>query len=220
MSVRTEKRATWPTSAEASARMRNFKAINLRRALTNPNENWMADHLCSTGLKWSRQAQWGFRLFDFWCSEKGVAVEVDGAEHDKGWDAFRDRQDYERSGIVVLRVRNRNEEDAARALAQISKAGSWNSRRKGLGLKSLGAGHIDRYELPPKVRSSWPRHPPAPRPEPERSERKPPQARCSECGTRIRTRRPAGSIRCKCGKSTAPQDGPAKLMVQSVPRSV
>ncbi len=57
------------------------------------------------------------RIFDFFCSELGVVVEVDGPEHNEDWDTFRDEGTFRSSSIVVLRVRNRNEEDAAEAVA-------------------------------------------------------------------------------------------------------
>lgn len=130
--------------------MRAHKAENLARSRRNPNENWMAGLLARTGLKWTRQACWGFRIFDFWCASKGIVVEVDGPEHGKGkqkdWDDFRDRQNYERSGILVLRVRNKNREDAERALSEIAASGSWNSRRKVLKLKPI-KGYPDQYDL-------------------------------------------------------------------------
>ena len=38
----------------------------------------MAEKLAATGHRWSRQAIWGKRIFDFWCATLGIAVEVDG----------------------------------------------------------------------------------------------------------------------------------------------
>lgn len=93
----------------------------------------MALKLKTTGLKWTRQAQWGFRLFDFWCSWIGVAVEVDGATHDAEIDAERDLLDWNRSAIVVVRVLNWNEDDAKAALIAIGQYPSWNIRRAQMG---------------------------------------------------------------------------------------
>lgn len=180
--------------------MRTFQRVNLRVALRNPNENWMAAHLAGTGLRWTRQAVWGKRIFDFWCSALGIAVEVDGPEHRPAWDAFRDEQDHRISGILVLRVRNRHEGDAAAVLATLAAGpGSWNARRKALGLRSLGQGHADRYEPPPKPPKP-PRRPrvkmaPPAKPPPAK---RPPQAVCPTCHKRIRKRRPDGAIRCRC----------------------
>ncbi len=125
----------WPTNKETDAYMAMRKQQNLEACAINGNENWMRDHLNTTGLKWSRQARWGYRLFDFWCAEIGTAVEVDGHEHSANVDAYRDEYNFRRSGVVVLRVRNRNEADAAMVLRAISKIGPWKDRRERMGLE-------------------------------------------------------------------------------------
>lgn len=89
----------------------------------------MGAHLKKTKLKWTRQAYWGFRLFDFWCHRLGVAVEVDGPEHIRERDEERDQYNFHRSGIIVIRVRNFSEPDAAACLREISKTGPWAERR-------------------------------------------------------------------------------------------
>jgi len=126
----------YTTKAEEHAYMKGRQEMNRRAALRNQNENWFADKLKTNKHKWSRQAQWGYRLFDFWCHELGIAVEVDGPEHDPGYDGYRDKYNYLRSGIIVLHVRNRNEADAKLALEFIAKAEDWSSRRRLLGLDS------------------------------------------------------------------------------------
>lgn len=124
----------WQTNHEQAEYMRQRKAENVLRTKDNPNELWMAEKLKSTGFRFNRQATWGYRIFDFWCAVLGVAVEVDGLEHDAAYDHYRDEYNFRRSGLVVLRVRNRNETDAARALQLIAKAGTWKERRHILGL--------------------------------------------------------------------------------------
>src|SRR3990167_9175123 len=89
----------------------------------------MAEKLKATGLKFSRQATWGYRVFDFWNAQKGVAVEVDGPEHRLGWDKLRDDHNWKRSRIIVLHVRNRNEDDATRAITAISQSCGWKDRQ-------------------------------------------------------------------------------------------
>lgn len=101
----------------------------MNRARNVPAEDWMAAQLSTTKYCWTRQAMWGYRLFDFWCHKLGTAVEVDGPEHDIAYDNYRDRYNWCRSAIVVLRVRNFVEEDAAAALAVISQSESWPERR-------------------------------------------------------------------------------------------
>jgi len=120
--------------------MQRRRAQNLELARRNPNENWLRDKLRATGYRWTRQAVWGYRIFDFWNARLGIAIEVDGPEHDRARDKERDELDYVTSGIRVLRVRNRNEADAAHALRLIRCADAWNVRRGRLGLDAVRGG--------------------------------------------------------------------------------
>lgn len=125
-----KKKLRHTTTKEKSAYMLAMQIKNRGACKYNENENWMRDILIAqTQYKWTRQARWGYRLFDFWCHELGCAVEVDGPEHNKGYDQFRDYYNYVRSGIIVIRVKNKNEEDAAEAIAYIKTLGSWEERR-------------------------------------------------------------------------------------------
>ena len=107
------------------------------RALEFPAEKWMRQYLLRTGLKWKRQAQWGYRIFDFWNFEKGLAVEVDGLTHDKPYDAARDEYNFKTSGIVVIRVSNYCHADAQDALTKIASECLWNERRRMLKLSPI-----------------------------------------------------------------------------------
>lgn len=107
------------------------------RARHIPAEDWFASMLVSTGLQWTRQARWGFRIYDFWCHKLGVAVEIDGPEHDRQRDIERDILDDERSCIVIYRVRNFNEEDARYVLNRIGSTLWWNTRRELAGKKPI-----------------------------------------------------------------------------------
>lgn len=129
----------WPTNREQHAYLRSRRAENYAKTKTNSNELWMYGKLKQTGLKWTRQATWGYRIFDFWCQQLGIAVEVDGQEHNATYDSYRDEANYFKSGIRVLRVRNRNEEDAARVLHAIARSENWTDRRLTLGLKPIKA---------------------------------------------------------------------------------
>lgn len=124
----------WPTNSEQHAYMLQRQAENLVYCKVNRNERWMMEILDRTGVKWTRQTRWGYRIFDFWSPVLGVAVEVDGLEHDPAYDAHRDEYNFRRSAVVVLRVRNRNEEDAEFVLRMISKLGPWKDRRIELGI--------------------------------------------------------------------------------------
>ena len=126
----------WPTDAEQHAYMRERQAQNKAKTKNNKNERWAAGRLKESVKKWTEQAQWGYRLFDFWCAELGVAVEIDGPEHNQKYDAHRDEYNYRRSGIVVLRVRNRNEEDMRRCLLAIASECSWKDRKEKMGIAS------------------------------------------------------------------------------------
>ena len=130
MSVASKLGVRWPTTREWAAYMRQRQSENRGRVV--PAEEWMAKHLSKTGLKWTRQAIRGFRLYDFWCAKLGIAVEVDGPSHDfrKDRDRRHDAHAWRASGIVVIRVRNFDEEGAKRALYEIDHTPSWGTRRK------------------------------------------------------------------------------------------
>jgi len=97
----------------------------------------MKEILKETGLEWSRQSRWGYRIFDFWNHYKGIAIEVDGLEHKKDYDEYRDKSNLITSGILVIRVRNMNKEDAVLALSIIEKESCWNERRSNFKLKPI-----------------------------------------------------------------------------------
>lgn len=141
-------RMKWPTNKEEHAYMRMRQEQNKRKSKSNPNENWAAKYLNkrTTGHRWKRQAQWGYRLYDFWCSTLGIAVEIDGDTHDPNYDRSRDEYNYNKSGIVVLRVRNRSEKDMKKALIKIQQSECWNTRRKRLGLKPIKVFPVTRPE--------------------------------------------------------------------------
>jgi very-short-patch-repair endonuclease len=125
----------WITTSKQHAYMASRQDQNKNKSFNNFNENWMADKLKQTCHKWTRQTVWGYRIFDFWSSFIGVAVEIDGPEHKKDYDSYRDEYNFRRSGIVVLRVRNHNEKDADNAINTIYKIGEWKARRKNMGLE-------------------------------------------------------------------------------------
>lgn len=110
--------------------MRLRQAQCLTNSLKSKAENWMAFHLATTGFRWIRQARWRGRVFDFWCRELGVAVEVDGREHRAEDDARDDRVALTLGNILVYRVRNMNDADAQKVLRQIMKTPSWATRKR------------------------------------------------------------------------------------------
>ena len=128
------KKLRYTTNKEQHEYIGRRKEQNLSKALVNDNENWMFDKLKQTEWKWKRQSQWGYRIFDFWCHKLGVAIEVDGPEHDEKYDAYRDEYNFRRSGIVVLRVRNKNEPDANECILYLSILDTWKDRKAALGI--------------------------------------------------------------------------------------
>lgn len=110
---------------------------NMVNSETNKAENWMFEKLNKGRYKFSRQRRWGYRIFDFWCHKLGIAVEVDGKEHKQEIDLERDIKEYNRSRIIVLRVKNFNEEDAKNALHYIKNSDTWNDRRREAGMNPI-----------------------------------------------------------------------------------
>lgn len=129
----------YPTKKEESDYMRMRKEQNLARVPFLKAEGWFHDTYLvdlpkDPRFKFSRQAAWGYRLFDFWFAVLGVAIEVDGPEHDQEYDAYRDRYNFLRSGVVVIRVPNFDEAAAISAIKKLMAECSWRNRREALGL--------------------------------------------------------------------------------------
>jgi hypothetical protein len=124
----------WPTNHDDHVRMKHRQVKS--RANTDPADVWMQRFLIrQTGVKWTPRAQWGYRLFDFWCHRLGVAVEL--ATDDADADQESDRAAYDRSAILVVRVRGFNADDAAHAVDIIKQATSWNERRAKCGMARI-----------------------------------------------------------------------------------
>lgn len=117
-----------PCNAEQHKYLKDLRAINLARVV--PAEEWAWKAICKTKGQWTRQAVWGCRIFDFFSIKRGIAVEIDGATHNATYDAIRDKYNYIRSGILVLRVRNWNEADLAIAIAEINRGETRKERKK------------------------------------------------------------------------------------------
>ena len=144
-----KQRIPWPIKKEHSDHMRMRKAQNLSRCVNNKAENWMLAKLQSgTRLKWTRQALWGYRVFDFWNHLYGINVEVDGETHNPRRDAHYDREHLRRSAIITIRVPNFDEVAAAEAIAKIcAMTETWEDRRKRLGLHKSTRGQSGQQRL-------------------------------------------------------------------------
>lgn len=130
----------WPVKKKDSDLLANWQVENLKKAKANRWENEVADWLkeLTPGMKWTRQARWGWRFFDFWNAAKGVAIEVDGGYHSDAYqkqkDEFRDGKNHIRSGILVFRVPNGDLLALKVAAVKIRKLESWEERRIKLGV--------------------------------------------------------------------------------------
>lgn len=73
------------------------------------------------GLKFRRQHPIGRFVVDFYCVERGIAIEVDGSVHDRQADEDRVRQEYlEARGVRFLRFTNEAvQEHIERVLTEI-----------------------------------------------------------------------------------------------------
>lgn len=92
------------------------------------DENRVLYALNSTGYSWNRKIIWGHRLYDFWCADLGVVVQIDRPDQNDADEAYWDEYVYRRSGIIVLRVDNGRDLD--NALAVIARAEPWSQRRE------------------------------------------------------------------------------------------
>ena len=126
-----------PYTAEQAAHMRMRKQQNIAQSKYSKAESWAEEQLKTTGYKWTRQATWGWRVFDFWNHVLGIAVEIDGIEHDKGNDSARDAKNWKTSRILVIRVNNFDDVGMAKALETIKTAQTWNERRTQAKLKPV-----------------------------------------------------------------------------------
>jgi very-short-patch-repair endonuclease len=121
----------WITDKEKAEYMRKMKDINLELALVNQNENQVWGVL---GKGWTRQAVRGYRIHDFWNHELGCAIEVDGREHDRDYDNYRDEYNFRRSGVIVLRCRNKSQEDLDEVIRVVGVMDSLKDRKVKLGI--------------------------------------------------------------------------------------
>lgn len=126
-----------PHTAEHHAHMQMRQKQNQEQCKRSKAEAWMADKLKATYSHWTRQAQFGYRIVDFWNHEKGIAIEVDGPEHRRERDKESDIRMRGVRGIVVLRVKNWNEADAQAAIDFFMTAIGWQERRAHLNLPTF-----------------------------------------------------------------------------------
>ena len=119
----------WPTKKSHSERLREFQITN--RTNIVKSEEWAFPFLESSSLHWSHQALWGARIFDFWIGLKGVAIEIDDISHKKRkwYDHLTDKHFWEKSKIIVIRVKAYDKDGLLKAIKRAEDSSDWKSRR-------------------------------------------------------------------------------------------
>lgn len=126
-----------PSNHKDAAHMKMRQIQNRKICKYNKAENWMFNKLKTTEMNWTRQAVWGWRVFDFWNKELGIAVEVDGIGHNPEIDKINDAKNWNVSRIRVIRVSNFSESEADLAIETILSSDTWNDRRIASGMKPI-----------------------------------------------------------------------------------
>lgn len=117
-----------PTTKEQQLHMTNRKKENIERCKGLASETWFYNKLKElkkqTWINFNRQAVRGTRVFDFWCSDLWIAVEVDWWYHmnRKTRDFLLDRHCKEVSEVIVYRVGNYDEKKATDVIDKIKKS--------------------------------------------------------------------------------------------------
>lgn len=105
---------------EELERLLGFREVNMKKSEKNINENLVMSYLPSKikgkDITWERQYIFGYRILDFYCPQLKIAIEVDGIEHNKDYDSYRDEYLFRVEGVVTFRVRNQNIPDIEKVL--------------------------------------------------------------------------------------------------------
>lgn len=105
-------------------------------------EVWLRRRLIETGVAWRRTAP-----NRFWNAVHGLRIEL-GTGHGTAADAAQDRAALLNAGILVVRVAAFQEVDATAAVEGVRFAGSWNARRRVVGLGVLVDVRSERQSQP------------------------------------------------------------------------
>lgn len=131
----------WPMTKTEAAEIKQQKTMALAGALQHPAHQWMAQKLRLSGLRMNPQAAWGWRLFDFWCAEKGVAIDlIEPGDATDYTDV--DLKELFRSGILIRRLRHFDNNEADYLIQMTKEEPFWNARRAQMGLKPIGSGKV------------------------------------------------------------------------------
>lgn len=131
-----------PSTKEEELKMKRYKEDNINMSYNNKSENRMQGILTKnykeTWYKFTRQANWWFRIFDFWCDYLWVVIEVDGwyhqTEYQKNKDNRYDKYHYEVNWIKVYRIKPYDDCWAVEMIKIINKEQTWKQRRMSLWL--------------------------------------------------------------------------------------
>lgn len=138
---------TWrPTEKEQQAKLREYQKINKQKTRHNVSEWWMKGFLNDlekeTRIRFKEQCLRWNRIFDFWCANLWIAVEVDWWYHNeqrkKENDEKYDRYYYLRSGILVIRVRPFHTWDIYECIQRIKKEKPRSVRRRDMWISNKG----------------------------------------------------------------------------------
>ena len=124
-----------------------YQSENFQKSLHNPNENLVRRWLfAKTDFKWNRQVIHRQKIFDFWCEEMGVRIEVDGETHHTDLDAQYDAALESETAIVTIRIRNCSLNTPQSAIDKIKSLKPWNQRLLELGKSTADVGVPFVYE--------------------------------------------------------------------------
>ena len=135
-----------PTDKERSGKMRKRKKENIIKSRYSKSENWFQKNYVKpffeeTWIKINRQSVWWTRIYDFWCCKKWIAIEIDWWYHEtekkKKKDIKYDRYNLEVSWIIVIRVKNFDEEWAKEAIERLKNSLPRKERRINLWITKI-----------------------------------------------------------------------------------
>lgn len=131
--------------------MRNTKLDGVAKATAywatrNENEQRIQTWLQSTNYHWEAQFPYQNRVFDFFCTELSVAIEVDGAK-DYLQEVAKDNHAFLTHGIVVLRVNNKAPDYVLNFLAgRLPKLERWEDRERFLREAKIATDEVECLE--------------------------------------------------------------------------
>lgn len=118
--------------------MLKYKEEQIEKSNTNLSENWFWEKYLNPlkknyWIKFTRQAMWGTRIYDFRCKDKWIAIEIDWKYHNndrkKEKDEKYDKYNYWVSWIVVLRIPPFDKDMSIDVIEKVKQSCLWKHRR-------------------------------------------------------------------------------------------